>query len=74
MKTVVSKKSLRELTRKRRLPSRFEMFVFGAWLYDLLKANNIDIKLWHMSYWLKVRSLNRRKSEISFEPQGEGAR
>ena len=73
LKAVVSKQSLRELTKKSRLPSSFQMFLAGGGLLELLTANSLDKKfrLWHMSYWASARRLNRNQMTLTWKPIGE---
>jgi hypothetical protein len=70
MKATISKQSLRELTKRGRLPASFQMFLVGAWLLELLQANSLDKKfrLWHMSYWVSARTLNRNQMQITWRP------
>jgi hypothetical protein len=70
MKAVVSKRSLRELTRKSRLPPSFQMYMAGGGLLELLTANSLEKKfrLWCMSYWVHVRPLNRNQVSITWRP------
>ena len=68
MKAIVSKQSIRELTKMRRLPPRLKMFLAGAWLQDVLVANGLDKKfrLWNMSYWVVAHSLDSKRMRISW--------
>jgi hypothetical protein len=69
-RTTISKQSLRELTKRSRLPDSFQMFVVGGWLLELLQANSLDKKfrLWHMSYWVSARQLNRTQMLLTWRP------
>jgi len=69
MKATVLKQSVRELTKRKRLPRCFRMFVAGCWLYDILKANGLheQIHLKRMSYWVGCRSLDSRHLVINWE-------
>jgi hypothetical protein len=64
----VSKDSVRTVVHQKRLPRRFKMFVIGAWLYDVLKANGLHEKfrLWNQTYWVVCRSLDARHLVISW--------
>jgi len=68
MVVTVTKDSVRELVGKRRLPRKFRMFVIGAWLYDVLKANGLHekIRLWNQTYWVVCRSLDARHLAINW--------
>jgi hypothetical protein len=70
MKAIVSKKSIRELMKTRRLPSHIEMFLGGAWLLEVLKANSLDSKfrLWHLAYRAAARSVNRTQMLLTWRP------
>jgi hypothetical protein len=70
MKAIISKQSLRELTKRRRLPVSFQMFLVGGWLLELLRANSLDKKfrLWHMAYWAQARRLNRTQMTLTWRP------
>ena len=70
MKAIISKQSLRKLTKRRRLPVSFQMFLVGGWLLELLQANSLDKKfrLWHMSYWARARELNRTQMTLTWRP------
>lgn len=67
MKRIVSKESVRELTKRKLLPRTLFMFVAGGWLFDLFKANSLDIKLWEMTYWVRLRSLDRKRMVLHWE-------
>jgi len=69
-KVTISKQSLRELTKRRRLPVSFQMFLVGGWLLELLRTNSLDKKfrLWHMSYWAKACELNRTQMTLTWRP------
>jgi hypothetical protein len=69
-KAIVSKKSLRELTGFRRLPSSLTMFLAGGWLLDVLIANNLDkkYKLWHMAYQAHAQELNKTQMTLRWKP------
>jgi hypothetical protein len=69
-KATISTQSLRELTKRRRLPVSFQMFLAGGWLLELLQANSLDKKfrLWHMSYWANARRLNRNQMLLTWRP------
>ncbi len=71
MKVKVTKDSVRALTRKKRLPSKFEMFIAGSWLYDVLQANELHekFKLWNQTYWVTCRSLDARHLVISWRTE-----
>jgi len=68
MKVTVRKSSVRRLTRLKRLPRRFRMFVAGCWLYDVLKANRLHNKvlLGDLNYWLVCNSLDARHLTIKW--------
>lgn len=70
MKAIVSKQSIRELTKMSRLPSSLKMFLAGAWLHDILAANKLDgkFRLWHMSYWVTAHSLNQKQMRLTWRP------
>jgi hypothetical protein len=70
MKAIVSKKSIRGLVKKDRLPSHIEMFIAGGWLHQVLVANCLEKKfrLWHMAYWASARSLNQTQMTLTWRP------
>ena len=70
MQVTVSKASVRKLVQRKRLPVNFTMYIAGGWLYDVLKDNNIDHRLWQMTYWVRCKSKDQKRLTISFK---EGA-
>ena len=68
-KVIALKQTVRDLTKRKHLPSHFRMFVAGCWLYDVLKANGLHekIHLWEMSYWVRCRSLDSKRLIITWE-------
>jgi hypothetical protein len=69
-KAIISKQSLRELTKRSRLPASFQIYLAGGGLLELLTANSLEKKfrLWHMSYWASVRQLNRNQMILTWKP------
>lgn len=69
-KAIISKQSLRELMKRRRLPPIVHMYLAGAWLGDLLRANSLESKfrLWHMAYWAVASELNRTQMILKWNP------
>ena len=65
--TKVLKQTVRELTKKGRLPSKFSMFISGCWLYDLLRANGVKPILMARAYWVEYRSLDSNHAVITWE-------
>jgi hypothetical protein len=65
----VTKESVRALVGLKRLPSTFRMYVIGAWLYDVLKANGLHEKyrLWNPCYWVRFRSLDTRHLALTWK-------
>jgi hypothetical protein len=65
-KAIVSKQSLRELTKKSRLPSSFQMFLAGGWLLQILSANSLEKKfrLMHLAYWAQARRLSSSQTQM----------
>lgn len=68
MNIKVTKSSVRALVGLKRLPKKFGMLVIGAWLYDILKANNLweKYRLWNPRYWVRVRSLDSKHFIINW--------
>ena len=69
-KTIISKQSLRELTKQSRLPDTIHMFLAGAWLLEILAANSLEKKfrLMHLAYWAQARKLNRTQMILTWRP------
>ena len=65
----VSKVSVRKLIHLKRLPKKFRMFVPGCWLYDILKANKLDVPLWQQTYWVACRSLDAKTLGINWRAE-----
>jgi hypothetical protein len=70
MRAIISKQSIRELTKMSRLPPSIKMFLAGAWLHDILIANSLDqkYKLWSMAYWVTTKSLDNTRLVITWRP------
>ena len=70
MQAKVSKKSVRDLTKMQRLPTSLKLFLPGACLLEILKANSLDKKfrLWHSTYWVVARSTNPKHMSITWRP------
>ncbi len=67
-KVIISKQSLRELTKQRRLPSKVFMYLAGAWLLDLLRANSLEnFRLMHMAYWVVACELDRNRMILEWK-------
>jgi hypothetical protein len=68
-KVIISKRSLRELTKQRRLPSVVYMYLAGAWLLDLLRANSLEeFRLMHMAYWVRACEVTRTQMILTWRP------
>jgi hypothetical protein len=65
--TKILKQTVRELTKKSRLPSHFSMYISGCFLYDLFKMNNLQATLMHRAYWVEYHSLNSNWAAITWE-------
>jgi hypothetical protein len=68
MKAIITKQSLRELMKRRRLPKFVHMFLAGGWLLELLTANSLEkrFRLWHMAYQATARELNRTQMILTW--------
>ena len=63
----ITKESVRKLTRSKRLPKKFRMFVPGCWLLDVLKENSLEnIRLWNQTYWVSCRSMTPKQLAITW--------
>ena len=62
----VSKQSVRTLTQRERLPKKFQMYVGGSFLFDVLEANGLSekIHLWNQVYWITCKSVNNNQLKI----------
>ena len=70
-KITVSKRVLRRLIGKKRIPAKFGMLVPGSLLYDLLRSKrlNNEIMLWGLTYWVRIRSVNPKQAAVTWEEE-----